>query len=107
MGLHLDSHEIMQRTLDYVRELDSKLPEDFQLQYTNECLTFKQEILQKLKAIGLDDSVLINVPEVQSEYNEDALKFELQKWQVWGGFVPPGRHSIVIKPPQREAQKQS
>jgi hypothetical protein len=40
---------------------------------------------------------LINLPNIQSEYNEVQLKWELQRYYVFGAFVPPGRHSIIIK----------
>jgi len=43
------------------------------------------------------DPFLINAPSVQSENNEEGLKVVLSNYFVFAGYVPPGKHSVLIK----------
>lgn len=98
-GLVLNRSEPMNEMISYWNELQSSLPHDFRLKIDSlgSYLRFKQEIVQKLEALGHMDPLLINAPSVQSEHNEEVMREVLANYFVFAGYVPPGKHSILIK----------
>ena len=55
--------------------------------------------------MGHKDPLIINSPDVISEYNDLEYQFRIKQFFVWWGYVRPGRHSVVIK--RRNAQATS
>jgi len=58
--------------------------------------TFKQELTEKLEAIGRLDALLINPPEAFTENNPN-LEKSLSGYYVFCGLVPPGKHTLIIE----------
>ena len=47
--------------------------------------------------MGYIDPLLINAPSIQSEHNEDGMLEVFANYFVYAGYVPPGKHSVLIK----------
>ena len=64
---------------------------------------FRAELTQRLEGRGYLNPLILNAPNIQSESNEENLRKELKNYSVYTAFVPPGRHTIIIKPGNESA----
>jgi hypothetical protein len=78
------------------QEINDKVPSDFKVTETVSKTLLKQEISEKLEAIGRLDPFLINTPEIVTEDNKNLIT-NMQDILVFSGYVPPGNHTLIIK----------
>ena len=85
------------KAYDFYEELNSRLPDDFEMKHTAERLLLQQELYQKVEGVGHKNPLLLNVPNIESELNDVNKEWQIKKMFVFSGYVAPGRHTILIK----------
>ena len=85
----------MTKLIGFWNALNQQVPKNFMVQQTVSETTFKQELQEKLEAIGRLDALLINPPEIVTE-NNTHLEQDLSDFYVFTGFVPPGKHTLIV-----------